>query len=204
MWKRILTIIIVFGLVGFMQLPCQAGKVKPLNIDTITQSAGVIFQGKCIDVRSGRDSESGFMATWYTFRVDKGIKGKLDETFVLKQFGGTEDDRSVLVPNVGFEKGEKVVVFLYGKSRIGFSSAVGMHQGKFVIDEIKEKKVKTVSNGMPAMVLFEGMDHYLPTVNEKGVRTKGSARLQANNIELDIFLDEIERLVKEHEKKKEK
>jgi len=181
-----------------------ADRVKPMSLDAITQGAQTIFQGECTEIKSGKDPESGLMATWYTFKIAEGIKGKIGEQFVLKQYGGTDGKITVNAPNVKYQIGEKVVLFLYGVSQIGFSSAVGMQQGKFDITEDKEKNAQYVSNGMPAMLLFANMAQSVPTVDKNGLRTTGAARLRADRMELKPFLDEVRALVKKQAEKEKK
>jgi len=177
------------------QIPAWSGKVKPLNLTELTEGARVIFAGECVDIRSGRDSVSGLVATWYTFRVTQVIKGTLGKEYVLKQYGGTDGDLHVKVPAVEYQAGEKVILFLYGESKLGFSSAVGMQQGKFSIQEIPDTKVRYVTNGMPAMVLFENMPTTLVPLNERGMKAQGTERLRSERLEISQFLSEVQRLV---------
>ncbi|MEW6237943.1 MAG: hypothetical protein AB1656_21350 [Candidatus Omnitrophota bacterium] len=181
-----------------------ADRVKPMSLDAITEGARTIFQGECTEIKSAKDPESGLMATWYTFKIAEGIKGKIGEQFVLKQYGGTDGKITVNVPGVKYKVGEKAVLFLYGQSQIGFSSAVGMQQGKFTIIEDKEKNAKYVTNGMPAMLLFANMAQSVPTVDKNGLRTTGAARLRADRMELKPFLDEVRSLVKKQAEKEKK
>ncbi len=199
-YRHIITLLILFTLPLLIQ-HAWAGKVKTLKLNQLTENAYTIFEGKCIKVKSGRDPETGLMATWYTFQVLDGIKGQMDEEFVLKQYGGTDGEITVNVPTVKYREGEIVILFLYGKSKIGFSSPVGLQQGKFVERENSETGARYVTNGMPAMMLFEDMNKAVPTVNTKGVKLSGAARLRSDKMALKDFLLEVKRLVKEQEEK---
>lgn len=186
-----------------LQIPAWSGKVKPLNLAELTEGARVIFEGECVDIKSGKDPVSGLVSTWYTFRVTQVLKGELGKEYVLKQYGGTDGDLHVKVPAVEYQVGEKVILFLYGESKLGFSSAVGMQQGKFSIQEFPDTKVRYVTNGMPAMVLFENMPTILVPLNARGMKAQGTERLRSERLEISQFLSEVQRLV-EAQKTKER
>ena len=138
--------------------PVWATKVKSLSLDKICKSAGKIFEGECTDIKTGKDPESGFLCTWYTFKVADGIKGKPAETETIKVYGGSEGNMTVHSMIANFTKGEKAIVFFYPPSQIGLTSCVGLNQGKFSIQEDPDTKARFVTNGMPAKILFDGLD----------------------------------------------
>ncbi|RJP32561.1 MAG: hypothetical protein C4527_05915 [Candidatus Omnitrophota bacterium] len=178
----------------------SASKVKPLNIRELTTSAKIIFEGECVKVRSGKDADSGLLATWYTFRIKTGIKGKVGDEYTFKQFGGSDGDVTVHVPTVTYREGETVILFLYGDSEIGFSSSVGMNQGKFAVQKIPDTEAEYVTNGMPAMLLFKDEPQHVSTLDAKGAKAVGSKRLSSKNMDRKEFIAEIERLVKQTQK----
>ncbi|HOJ61010.1 MAG TPA: hypothetical protein PK878_12050 [bacterium] len=178
-------------------------RVKPLNLGELTEGARVIFEGECVEIRSGKDPVSGLVATWYTFRVTQVLKGEVGKEYVLKQYGGSDGDLHVKVPAVEYQVGEKLILFLYGESKLGFSSAVGMQQGKFSIKEIPETKVRYVTNGMPAMLLFENMPTAVVPLNGRGMKAQGTERLRSERLEISEFKQEVQRLV-EAQKTKER
>ena len=51
-------------------LPAFATSVLPLDLGQIIDQAAVAFQGTVVDVRSGRDPQTGMLVTLTTFRVD--------------------------------------------------------------------------------------------------------------------------------------
>lgn len=184
--------------------PTWPNRVKPMNLERIIESAATIFEGKCVDIKTGRDPESNMIATWYTFQVTGGIKGKIGDTFVLKQYGGQDGDVIVNSPAVSYQLGEEVVLFLYGTSELGFTSAVGLQQGKFVVREFPETKTRYVTNGMPAMILFENMEQQIHPINAAGIKAQGHERLKSERLELREFLTEVKRLVQQEQEREEK
>lgn len=172
-----------------------ADRITPLSLTEIATSAATVFEGECTEVRSGLDAESGMIATWYTFKVTEGIKGDLDETFTFKQYGGSDGERTVVSPSAQYEKSQKVILFLYGTSKIGFSSAVGLTQGKFNIEEDSKTKQRTVSNGMPAAVLFKNAATLPASYDSQGRLLQGTKRLQGKHLDRDDFVATVKELI---------
>ncbi|MBZ0254900.1 hypothetical protein K8I31_02490 [bacterium] len=181
-----------------------ADRITPLSLTEITTSAATVFEGECIEVRSGVDSESGMLATWYTFKVAEGIKGDVGETFTFKQYGGSDGERTVVSPSVKYEKGQKVILFLYGTSKIGFSSAIGLTQGKFIIEEDPKTKQRTVSNGMPAAVLFKNAATLPASYDSQGRLLQGTRRLQGKHLDRDDFVATVKELIESASKETKK
>lgn len=181
-----------------------ADRITPLSLTEITASAATVFEGECAEIRSGVDPESGLMATWYTFKVTEGIKGDVGETFTFKQFGGSDGERTVVSPSVKYEKGQKVILFLYGTSKIGFSSAIGLTQGKFIIEEDSTTKQRTVSNGMPAAVLFKYAAALPASYDSRGRLLQGARRLQGKRLDRDDFVATVKELIESASKEAKK
>ena len=114
----------------------NATSVRPLGLDEMTVASNTIFQGRCIENRSEREVNTKLIVTYTTFEVGETIKGKLGPIHVIKQIGGTlkNENASFSVEGVPtFAVGEEYVVFLTGVSSAGFSSPLGLGQGRFSI-----------------------------------------------------------------------
>ena len=97
----------------------------------------VAFEGRCIANRTEVDAASGLVVTYTTFEVRDVLKGSTAATHEIKQVGGAlpgdgPQYRVLGVPK--FEVGEDYVVFLAGVSTMGFSSPIGLAQGRFKVD----------------------------------------------------------------------
>mgnify|MGYP006271757179 CR=1 FL=1 len=184
----------------------SADRIQPLNLRQLVEVSATVFEGECIAVREGRDPQTGLVATWYTFEVIEGLTEDLDETITIKQYGGRDGDLVVYSPIIGFEEGERVIVFLYGKSEGGFTSAVGMHQGKFAVDRHPDTDTWTVTNGMPVFTLFEGMqERALAPRLANGTRAdSGLGRIQGKRMLRDEFLALVETMLDEKQARKER
>lgn len=115
-----------------------AATVRPMLLDEIIDTAAVAFHGTCIANRTEREAATNFIVTYTTFEVRDAIKGNVAGTHVIKQIGGTLDggESGMIVHGVPrFVVGQEYVVFLAGVSSLGFSSPVGLTQGKFAVQE---------------------------------------------------------------------
>lgn len=128
--KFILTCLLGFALAG----NCGAATVRPLHLDEIVDGAATAFQGTCLGNRSERDAATNLVVTYTRFRVGEVLKGSVPATYEIKQIGGVLGDlvyRAEGIPN--FVAGEEYVVMLPGVSAAGFSSPVGLGQGRFAV-----------------------------------------------------------------------
>jgi hypothetical protein len=127
---------LAFWLVFVAAAPAWATTVLPLYLDDIIGQAAIAFQGRCVANQSVRDPETGLAATLTTFQVDEVLKGDVPATYTIKQVGGElpQERLHFKVPGVpSFTVGESYVVFLAGVSDKGFSSPIGLEQGKFTV-----------------------------------------------------------------------
>jgi len=91
-----------------------------------------VFYGKCLSAEEKLDPESGVIVREYRFQVLEALKGvnKKDVVVVrqLSQLGGG----APAIPGIpSYRKGQKLLLFLHGDSRLGLTSPVGMAQGTF-------------------------------------------------------------------------
>ena len=156
-------LIAVFGL-GALTGIAGATSVLPLQLDEIIDTATTAFEGTCTANRTEREAQTNLVVTYTTFAVKDVLKGAVQgTTHVIKQIGGKmpAGELSYRVEGVPtFAVGEDYVVLLAGVSSAGFSSPIGLAQGKFTVQ--KDAAGNRVSNGrdfrettarMPAVVL---------------------------------------------------
>ncbi|MGE5096467.1 MAG: hypothetical protein ACM3SO_15120 [Betaproteobacteria bacterium] len=125
--------------------PAHAASVLPLYLEEMIDTASVAFEGTCIGNRSERDPATNLVVTYTTFQVRDVLKGTVAATHVIKQVGGTLPDGGMQYRVAGvptFAPGEDYVVFLAGVSSAGFSSPIGLAQGRFSV-----KPGQRVGNG---------------------------------------------------------
>jgi len=193
MWNRILfTCLLCFMGV----LPARATSVLPLYLDQIIDGAAIAFHGSCIGNRVERDTQTGMIATYTTFQVQDVLKGQVAPVHTIKQIGGRlpgaagsiEVRRIEGVPQ--FEVGESYVVFLYGASSAGFSSPVGLGQGKF-----------DVLPGPAGPQVTNGRDFKEMTANRPALLLPQSAQTKLDQAQGQVDrlgLDEFKQFVRQH------
>jgi hypothetical protein len=175
-------------LVGLLPLAAPATSVRPLDLNTIVDHAVTAFQGVCTDSHSERDAATGSIVTITTFKVEETLKGAPASVHTIKQIGGrvgNQVDRVDGIPS--FTPGERYVVFLYGKSQLGFSSPVALAQGRFTVRDTATGRV--VSNGRD---FRDMLPQVAPSNLPSSVRSQLSA---APGAARQMDLDEFKRLV---------
>ena len=184
MLKRILLALALAAAV----LPAQALSVRDLALEEIIDDANVAFQGTVTENRAARDPQSGRIVTFTTFLVQESLKGKVEGTHTIKQLGGELPAEGVgykVDARTTFEVGNTYVVFLYGKSSLGFSSPVGAIQGKFSVFEDEAGFV--VSNGRDFNEISANMANEQATAKARA-KTRGDGK--------KVGLDEFKQVVR--------
>lgn len=131
----------------FFPLTLWAGSVLPLPLGALIRQADRIFVGRCLGTDSELE-EHRFPSVLVHFEVIEAVAGtRPGERLLLKQFGEN--------PSLACRPGEEFLLFLYPDSRYGFTSPVGLGQGKM--------RVHLSSNGQVVTTPFP---HLLREVGE--------------------------------------
>ena len=165
-------------------MPASAMSVLPLYLDEIVDDAAIAFQGKSIENHSERDKQTGSIVTYSTFEVQDVLKGEVGAKHTIKQIGGKlegETHQTSGVPT--FTVGESYVLFLYGVSAAGFSSPVGLDQGKFNIIPVSTGFHVTNGRDFKEMTLGISADLVPPSAQIKMQKASGPI----NRLDLDEF-----------------
>ena len=156
----------LFFLIGVFFVPsAPASMVLPLTLEKMAVVADRVFEGECVSIEEDLD-ENGLPVTYITFAVNRSFKGDLGNTVTMKHFG-VRPREDLGVPLLGegvfvvsgikgllrprFQIGENVILFLYPDSEWGFTSPVGLGQGKFVVKPHEEGGT-TVTNGFMGLI----------------------------------------------------
>ncbi|VAW80157.1 hypothetical protein MNBD_GAMMA12-2625 [hydrothermal vent metagenome] len=126
----------------------HASSVLPLNLEQLSAKAMTIFNGRCISNQVEFDTQSNLVVTYTTFEVLDSIKGTKGLTHTIKQVGGNLPNSNIKTrwPSIPkFIIGNEYVMFLPAASSLGFSTPVGLEQGKFNV--LTDALGKQVSNG---------------------------------------------------------
>jgi len=192
MYKRIKIFICLCGVFYFIGgLPSlYATTVRPLGLEEMVALADRIFVGEVTEVKEGKD-EHGTFVTYVTFSASHASKGEVPPKLTIKQLGRRTPDESgriFRIPGLPtYHVGEEVVLFLHGTSQRGFTSPVGLGQGKF----------KVIRKGSNAFAENELGGARLHSWKRYGLKTvQGSA----GTMELSGFLSVVERMIKSQHK----
>jgi len=193
---KIVAIILGLTLVFLAGKATLATMVKHINLEEITSSAHYVFSGVCIDIVSMCDDETGRDVVFFKFKILKMIKGEQLNELTVKM--------SRVALDIGgaptFKLGEEVVLFLYGKSNYGFTSPVGLGQGKFLVkDSLAGEKM--VINEHNNFNLFKNVNK--SKYMKKFAASSDSAEIdrvmtqQSGAIDYQMFLTLVEGMVAE-------
>lgn len=103
----------------------------PLGVVHLARAAGIIFSGTVIRVEQvSKDIPGEAIGTVaVTFHVEKAIRGaRAGESLTISQWIGLWSSGQ------RYRVGERVLLFLYPRSRIGMTSCVGASVGRFAVD----------------------------------------------------------------------
>ncbi|MFZ1545501.1 MAG: hypothetical protein WAT12_00120 [Candidatus Nitrotoga sp.] len=171
-------------------LPAQAMSVLPLYLDEIVNDAAIAFQGKSLENHSELDPQTNSIVTYSTFEVQEVLKGEVGATHTIKQIGGELQGKKTQITGVPtFTVGESYILFLYGVSASGFSSPVGLGQGKFNI--IPMSTGFHVSNGRDFKEMTLGTPNSLVPASVLNKMQQAPGRVQR------LDLDEFKQLVRQ-------
>ncbi len=140
----------VFALAATFALarPGNSTTVRQLAIGEMVQAAYRIVVGQVTKVESAED-EHGAPVTYVTFSVSDTLKGKPADKLTIKQLGWNDvpegGGRILRIPGLPrYREGEESVLFLHQPSRGGFSSPIGLEQGKLPVVEIRGQRMVRV------------------------------------------------------------
>lgn len=146
----------MFLILLLCSLQTTATSVLPVSLQRMATKAEIIFHGTAIGNEVRLDPASGRVATYTTFKVSEVIKGGPGATHTIKQIGGQlpgSQVRQIIHGVPEFSVGRDYVVFLPKASSLGFSSPIGLSQGKFNIRKLKGQSL--VSNGRSLAALMK-------------------------------------------------
>src|SRR5260370_41952191 len=114
--------------------PRLRGIAQP-SFRQLARSSGLIFSGTVLSVQQanippGSSGEGGAVATTrITFRVEQAIRGvRRGQVVSINEWGG------LWQTGERYRVGERALLFLYPRSRLGLTSPVGGKMGRFQVD----------------------------------------------------------------------
>lgn len=113
------------------------------ELQSLIHSAGTIFSGQVIHVgRPAHDLTTNSAATTITFRVADAFRGAVPgETLTIREWSG------LWARGERYRIGERVLLFLYPSSRLGFTSPVHGAMGRFEMNSESTITPNAVQSG---------------------------------------------------------
>lgn len=128
-------------------LPALATRVRMLNLVEMVKLSDRIFWGVCLDAGQKEDPDTGLTTMEYTFRVQRGFKGvQTGDRVVFRQLQAAPGRAQGIVGMPRFNKGNELLIFLHGDSRIGLTSPVGMEQGLFRLERMQDGEMGVINS----------------------------------------------------------
>jgi len=174
-----------------------ATSVLPVSLQRMTTTATIIFHGTVIENEVKLDQTSGRVATYTTFKVNEVIKGDPGKTHTIKQIGGQltgSNVRQIIHGVPQFSVNQEYVIFLPEASSLGFSSPIGLSQGKFDIRKLNGETM--IRNGRaPAAVTIAAPQQAL--TNAPSAIQASQLPNQPDSVRLADFLQTVRGMLKE-------
>lgn len=140
--KRIITLTLFLSFL--MSTFGWAASVRSVNLLEMVELADRIFWGRCLGEESKVEASTGLAIVEYTFEVREGVKGvQSGQRLVFRQaqsglIGG--------IPGVPrYRKGQEMLLFLHGDSRLGLTSPVGLVQGTFQLRKMPHRELGVIN-----------------------------------------------------------
>jgi hypothetical protein len=153
--------------------------VRLVNVVEMVSLADRIFLGKCVSSQEIVDPVLQLPVTEHRFVVQEAIKGVgVGEEIIVRQLSG-------IAGTTRHRKGDRVVIFLHGNSRIGLTSPVGMGQGIFQLQK-KGQGQWTVTNALRNQNLVYNLTGQ--STAALGLDAGDVENLQEDRIDLEVIL----------------
>ena len=137
---------LLLGIVSLLFLAApeaEAARARELGLGDMAGRAGRIFLGRCTAREVGEDPRTGIPTTTYTFVVTEPIKGVARGPTTFRVPGTPEQP---LIPGLAsFEVHEEALLLLYPESPAGYSTAMGLDQGRFRMQRRPDGSVRAVN-----------------------------------------------------------
>ncbi len=185
---------IVLILVGLIPGLALGHMVLPVNLEEMTESAGLIVVGRCADVVPHRGAGAWFPEVEVTVVAREVLKG----TVAGPRITFRQIDLEGRKPR--FVVGEDLLLFLYPPSGLGLTSPVGMTQGRFVITRDPVTGRHMVSNGGDLQPLLRGLraDRLEKARQAAGVNSALMLAPTARQLDLDLLRVLVHDLLSPH------
>lgn len=178
--------VVIWAGVALIATVAEGSRVRPLNIEALTERAATIVVGSCVAVRNTIDATTGLSMEETTLAVERWVKGHGGATLVVRSLAHAGSGTDI----APCREGEEVVLFLYGTSPLGLTSPVGLGQGRFTLVADKQGR-RLAQNPLGNETLMKGLSP------ESLQRLAGTLAPDAakRGVDVDTLLQAVDRLL---------
>lgn len=182
--------ILITAAIIFTGHTVYAQRTIRMNLEQLVSEAGIIVHGTVKNVETGVDQQTKLIATFVTIDVTENFFGAPDKIITIKLLGGKSKTKTVKLAEMPvFSVGEEVVALFFRPSKYGFTSPVGMEQGKFIVYNDAASKRNIIRNGLNNEQLFTGFK------NKSAFAKVSSLQKTHENIEVADFSNILRSLI---------
>lgn len=184
--KRMLHALSLCIALAFLFQPASAQRTVRMNLERMVTHAGLIVHGTVTNVTSSVDPRTNILSTFVTIAVKENFYGANEQTVTLKMAGGSSKRSTLKFSEMpSFTVGEEIYSFFYAPSKYGFTSPVGMGQGKFTVIADAAAQASYVRNAANNSRLFAGMKN-APLLKASPAGSAQGMRLTAEELSTTI------------------
>lgn len=165
--RRSIQICVGSFLVLVATAPVQAQRgflALQMNLGTLVDASGTIVTGRVISVHPEPHPDYGALDTVVvTVEVTDTLKGETVTEYTYRQFLPDIRDKGTAI---GYKPGQEVLLIMTATSDAGFSSPVGIAQGRFLITSDAQGN-RVAVNGLGNMGLFLKIEKTHPELSQR-------------------------------------
>jgi hypothetical protein len=160
-WKHVPYLLALGGSLCILASAQEGARVKQLNLEQLANQSALIVRARVLETRSEKHPTLPNTDTLLVkVQVLEDLKGTVDPIYSFRIF---VFDATDVGKDLGYRPGNQMVLFLPAPSRYGFSSPVGLEQGRFRVDHDTAGN-ETVVNDLGNVGLFSGMEQRLQSM----------------------------------------
>lgn len=120
--------------------------VRLLNLIEMVELADRVFWGRCVSYQVPDEGTFPLPVVEYVFEVHRGIKGVgTGDKVAIRQVRSDQPGVQGIPGLPHYQKGQEILIFLHGDSRLGLTSPVGLGQGVFKLERTREREMHALN-----------------------------------------------------------
>lgn len=170
--------------------PAQTGtRTLTRSLDQLVDESSVIIRGQVVSAQVQPHSQlKNLLTVVVTINVTNTYKGTQQKSLVFRQYVLSNDPED----NLGYHKGQELILLLRPASEYGLTSPAGLEQGRFQVQTQKDGQ-RTVVNGRGNLGLF---DHLQEHALVRGLQLSPRSLAVAKSPQQPLLVQDLENLIR--------